>query len=369
MERKAYDPGMDAVYLAACALHGAVPQGDRDLDALLEFCKFHKITAMTAMALEPLWAPDDPAAKPWRQERDMAIRKNLLLNNERQALLAHMEKLGCWYLPLKGSVLQYAYPKFGMRQMGDNDILFDPAFRESLRDHMTARGYTVTDYGHQNHDEYAKAPVYNMELHVALFGVEYPALAGYYADVKSRLVKDPDNGFGCHFADEDFYIYITAHAYKHFTTGGTGIRHLVDTWVYLGKHDLDRDYVTGELEKLGAADFERQCRSLSRKLFDTPERPVLTEAETVFLNAFLRSGAYGTADQRVENALDRAGDRTGYVLGRLFLPPELLAVNYPVLNKHPWLYPLCLISRLFRALWKAPGRLLRELTILIKGKK
>ena len=44
MERKIYDPGLDAVYLAACALHGAVPQGTRDLDALLDFGKFDNIT-------------------------------------------------------------------------------------------------------------------------------------------------------------------------------------------------------------------------------------------------------------------------------------------------------------------------------------
>lgn len=370
MEHKNYDPGMDALYLAACALHGAAPEcdGDRDLEALLGFCKFHSVTALAAMALEPLWEAGDPAAKPWRQARDMAIRKNLLLNTERQRLLAHMESIGCWYLPLKGSLLQHAYPKFGMRQMSDNDILLDPAFREVLRDHMTAEGYTVRDYGRENHDEYEKPPVYNMELHVSLFGPEYPVLAGYYEDVRGRMVKDGDNGFGYHLTDEDFYIYITAHAWKHFTTGGTGIRHLVDTWVWVSGHWLDWAYVTGELEKLGAAEFERQCRQLSRKLFIQPEKPALTEEERRFLDKFLRSGAYGTTAQKVENRLEQAGNRgkAGYLLDRLFMPPALLAVNYPVLNKRPWLYPFCLVARVIRVLLKAPGKLLRELKTLGK---
>jgi hypothetical protein len=298
----------------------------------------------------------------------MAIRKNLLLNNERQTLLARLETMGCWYLPLKGSVLQHLYPKFGMRQMGDNDILIDPAFRESLRDRMVDWGYTVTDYGRSNHDEYTKAPVYNMELHTALFGVEYPVLARYYEDVKTRLVKDGDNGFGYHFTDEDFYIYITAHAFKHFTTGGTGIRHLVDAWVYQNSHRLNWDYVTGELEKLGAGNFEHRCRTLSRKLFDRPVWPELTAEEREFLNRFLRSGAYGTGQQRVENAMERAENRRDYLLGRLFLPRELLAVNYPVLKRHPWLYPFCLVARVFRALFRYPARLWRELKLLLKGK-
>lgn len=44
-----------------------------------------------------------------------------------------MEQRGIWYLPLKGIILKEFYPSVGMRQMSDNDILFDEAFAEQVR--------------------------------------------------------------------------------------------------------------------------------------------------------------------------------------------------------------------------------------------
>jgi len=51
--------------------------------------------------------------------------------------------------------------------------------------------------------------------------------------------------------------------------GGMGVRLLLDIYIYMKKfHDsLDWDYIKGELEKLGIADFERESRELAMKVF------------------------------------------------------------------------------------------------------
>ena len=93
--------GMEACYLASCALHGTVARIDEnwDLEKLYKFCKFHSITSIVAMALEEVWR-EHPAApeimKKWRQARDKAIRRNVLLNAERERILAHLESIQFW---------------------------------------------------------------------------------------------------------------------------------------------------------------------------------------------------------------------------------------------------------------------------------
>lgn len=46
-------------------------------------------------------------------------------------------------------------------------------------------------------------------------------------------------------------IYMIAHEYKHFSKGGTGLRSLLDTYVFLRHCDetLDKEYVESELKK------------------------------------------------------------------------------------------------------------------------
>ena len=91
----------------------------------------------------------------------------------------------------------------------------------------------------------------------------------YYDDIKNRLIKDEGNKYGFHFGDEDFYIYFTAHAYKHYKEGGTGFKTLTDFFVLNKSYGdtLDRKYINTELDKLGIRDFENDMRLLSEKLF------------------------------------------------------------------------------------------------------
>lgn len=373
--------GMDASYLSCCALHGQIPQRRSfDLNELYRFCKFHSITAIVTMALEEIWKtqPDEETAmKQWRQARDKAIRKNVLLNAERERILGFMESIGCWYMPLKGSLLQFDYPKFGMRQMGDNDILCDPEKTEEIYQFMMGSGYSCELHNQGNHDEFIRQPVYNFEIHRALFKPETaPELAAYYADIHSRSVKDDGNAYGYHMSREDFYIYLTAHAYRHFVVSGIGIRNLLDVYVFLGKYEeeLDWEYVQTELKKVDAADFESWCRRISKVLFGNPDSvPELSDADLDVLDAFFASGTFGTEAQLLRKAMEantgKAGGRVMYFLRRLFPSQELLGVMYPVVKGRKWLVPFVWVYRLGKSVLRRPGRVLRELKSFFKKAK
>ena len=65
-----------------------------------------------------------------------------------------MEQKGIWHLPLKGVILKEYYPSVGMRQMSDNDILFDYSFCNEVQAYMESEGYKAVSVGEGNHDIY-----------------------------------------------------------------------------------------------------------------------------------------------------------------------------------------------------------------------
>ena len=169
--------GYDMIYLAACALHHEIPSAERiasmSLPDVYRFAKHHGMQAITFIGLslrlsaEPGTAEkiDSELLKEWSDANAKAIRKNILFDAERRNLFDFLNEHGIWHMPLKGVILQDFYPEYGMRQMVDNDILFDSNFRETVREYFLSNGYTGVEKEDESHDVYRKRPVYNFEMH------------------------------------------------------------------------------------------------------------------------------------------------------------------------------------------------------------
>ena len=211
----------DIVYLCKCAVDGEKPDVQRirsSMEELYETAEEHMLTSAVGMALESSGIRKENFTKAIAQ----AQRKNALLDADRIKVLAALEEAGIWYMPLKGAILKDMYPKYGMRQMADNDILVDPGRRADVREIMEKLGFTVKMYEIKNHDVYYKEPVSNFEMHIYLInGRSNDQLLTYYLNIKDRLLKDKDNQYGYHFTDNDFYLFLMAHEYKHYVEGGT----------------------------------------------------------------------------------------------------------------------------------------------------
>lgn len=378
-------PGYDLLYLISCVLNDAAPDQQRieqmDLSMIYKTARFHTLTAIACMALESADAfrgcPDGELVRKWKENKEKAIRKTLLQDAERQNICSFMEQEHIWYMPLKGVVLKDLYPKLGMRQMADNDILFDSRFQNEVCQWMIQHGYKAVSVGKGNHDVYEKEPVYNFEMHTSLYGKAHNKdWVGYYQDVKERLIQDEEGRYGYHFTDEDFYIYIMTHAYKHYNGGGTGIRSLVDMAVYLQKKEdsLNWAYISGELKKLHVAEFEQNSRNLAKKVFSS-ERYYLTGDETELLDYFLGAGTYGTMENRIEKKLReyqpdgemiQGVAKRRYIAQRLF-PDESYYQDYvPFAYKHKWFRPLYFVYRVIRGLLHSRKIVIRELKIIMK---
>lgn len=374
----------DIVYLITCALHDKIPSAEKvqnmDLEQLYQITENHMLTAIVTMALESLWAvsPPEDRSTPdlWREAKGKAIRKNLLLDTERAQLLEQFEKEGIWYMPLKGCLLKDIYPKFGMRQMADNDILFDAEYREKVHELMLQRGYEAEEYGESNHDVYMKQPIYNFEMHTDFFAESSSEIwYQYYSNVKERLLPDAKKRYGFHFNDEDFYIYVTTHACQHFRTRGTGIRTLLDSYVYLRQKgdSLDWGYIRTELEKLGIAEFEEKSRILAERLFSenaATEEGELTEEQKEMFYYCLTSGVHGSKENRVVNDLKamQADEhpltlktKLHYYGKRFFQKPENV--------KYKWTIPFCWLWRVIRMPFTKPREIMQEVKTVWKAGK
>lgn len=374
------------LYLISCALHETAPEdavlGEIQWSALFSAARAHSVCAMVCMALEPTktFAQADPEVrKQWLDAKNKAVRRTMLMDADRVILMDEMEKAEIWHMPLKGSILKDWYPQFGMREMGDIDILFDPTRREQVRDIFLSMGYSAERYDIDNHDVYHKPPIYIFEMHVDLFEERvFEDLAKKYENVKEKLLPDQGKPYRFHFTREDFYVFILAHAHKHYSDGGTGIRTLTDLYVMNRKigQTLNWDYVNQELEELGIRDYETSSRTLAEKIFGTPKPEMefaLTEPEQKMLWYYMESSTYGTLENRITKRLSSmqadgkpisALTKIKYCMRRLFPGRNWCKLPYPFIYRHPCLLPAFWIWRLCRRIAVNSKGILRELFAL-----
>ena len=130
----------EVIYLVSCVLNERIPDAARvdamDLGEVYRAASNHSLAVLAATALESAGVRDDAFV----QAKGKAIRKAVLFNLERAAILEKLEAAGIWYMPLKGAILQDYYPDLGLRQMSDNDILVDLSRMDDIKAVMAGLG-------------------------------------------------------------------------------------------------------------------------------------------------------------------------------------------------------------------------------------
>ena len=385
--RESYDA---VVYLVSCALGGAAPSEeylkDKDIGAICTLAARHSVIALVAYSLEKIGKAPAKAT----ERKNMAIRRALLFDVERARILKTFESRGIRYLPLKGVLLKDFYPSLGLREMADNDILFDSQYRAEVHDIMVESGYEAEQYDRFNHDVYVKEPLFNFEMHVDLFAAhEAKQLYDYYKNLfdSGRLRHLEGTEYGYKMSDEDFYIYLKLHEYKHYSHGGTGLRSLADTYVFLRDKgaQLDFDYIDRELSSLGVSEYEKTIRGLAMKVFSleyaaspSEMHKVLSAEEFKTYEYMCFSGTYGTSDQDLHNALlsyerlcggDSTKAKRKYLWHRIFPPMKVYEIYYPFYYKHKILIPFLFLKRITRAIFKKPKKVWRSFVKIMKFDK
>ncbi len=370
--------GYDMLYLAKCALSGDKADLSRiksNLVVVYYMAEFHSIAALCGSALEEVVGVDEGAKNLFEEARNQALIKNAMFDAERQAVLNFLEESGIRYLLLKGSILKAYYPKPYMREMADVDIWYDRTHQNELAKWFENRGYLVECLGKSEHDVFKKLPIYNFEMHTELYSKAYNEVwENYYIEKLQSLSAMQDTRCGMQFSDEDFYVYMMSHAYKHYKANGTGLRTLVDFYVLTKQLEpkADRKYIDRELEHLGLVEFERELISLCQKMFS--QECLTTEEEQLMLERILLSGTYGTGENAIKNLIVKASQKNEitlraklkYIRSRIFLDSEEMKEHYHA--KYAWMLPFCHLYRILFVGMSRIGSVIKELRIVIRAK-
>lgn len=356
----------DLIYLLACAVNQTKPDSERvnsmQLELIYRWAQLHSVTALAASALEK--AIELPEV--FEQAKKKSIRRIALFDIERGRIYAQLNKEKIWHMSLKGIILKEYYPAFGLREMSDNDILCDADRMDDIKRIMEALGFQCTVYDERVDDTYVKAPV-SFEIHRNLFDErESELFHSYYKDIKSRLLPDDKGDYEYCFTPEDFYLYMIAHEYKHYILGGTGLRSLLDIYVYLKQWNdkLDWEYIRRESDKLKISEFEEKTKALSKATFSGAS---LGDTEKEELIYYISSGTFGTSEHALSNSIatklsgdDSEKAKKQYLKDRLFLTPEIIEKNYPFIYRHKILLPFLYLYRFMKAVFVRPKKILRE---------
>ncbi|MBO7150579.1 MAG: nucleotidyltransferase family protein, partial [Clostridia bacterium] len=300
------------------------------------------------------------------------------------ALFSFFESLGMYYLPLKGIILSEYYPRLGMRQMADNDILIETKYAKKIRAFMKARGYTIYSFGKGCHDVYIKGNL-TFELHRKLVEDrrEYKEAARFCREAVEKAKREAGKDRRLSLSSEDFYIYLILHFYKHFEYAGVGLRSLMDIYVYrfLSGISFDTQYLEKRFASLGIAQFEQSMRSLASAIFSANPADlssVIRELSSEQLDLFMflvSSGTFGTKTGEVRRRLEKAAKgksvtaftKAKYLFRRIFPGMAYYRSAHPRLYK--WLLPIPFLwaFRLLSAMI-SPRQFLNELRTLKETK-
>lgn len=341
--------------LLSCALRQeeapAVPEG-LDFSVVFSIAKKQQIYNIIFPLIKDMDVVPDSEKERWKNYSYSELVRTIAVDHDRQLLTEELEKHGIKYMFLKGLILRNYYPKSIMRQMSDNDILYDASKRDELLDIMKKRGYKLENCC-ENSDDFHKEPYFTFEFHRELF-FEEQSFCPRFDNLWERAVQDDEHPYQYHMDVSDNYIYSVAHMYKHFSTNGCGVRFLADIYLLYTKEQnrLDGEYIVNTFHEIGIADFADNALRLALRLFNNEE---LTEADIRLLNIFMKGGVYGDSRLTLVRKFDEVkGEssavkaRRKYIVKRLFPSRKTMTANFKVLEKRPYLLGAYYVIRLLR---------------------
>ncbi len=313
------------------------------ISALYELSKRHDLAHIVAASLQKngLLTDDQVSAK-FKQENAQAVYRHLQMEYAYKQICDVFEEKGIPYIPLKGAVLRQYYPQPSMRTSCDIDILIREENLECAVDALTQKGFQCGERHY--HDISLRSPRnIHLELH---FHIQENT------DNLDAVLKDvwqyakPMTGSCYGLTKEFFLFYMFAHMSYHFLAGGCGIRPLMDIWVI--EHKMGIAYPQAEelLQRAGIYTFARGITELAEACFSGQEKDAFSDT---LLSYIFDGGVYGSVRNRV--AVKKGDSTLRYVMQRLFMPYENMTIIYPILEKCPFLLPICWIMRIFKMLF------------------
>lgn len=320
-----------------------------DISDIYNFAKNQKLENMYYDCLLRNGIAVDTIPKEWENLYVINQAQTIVQEHEKSRLAKAFIDAKIPFLPLKGWHLRNMYPQEDYRYMSDLDILIHREDRAKAMQLMHMLGYAGGG-GAIGYDEgYHLPPYLHVELHYDIVGRDQKWY-DYYQTIwdKAFLVKDSE----FRLCWDDFYIHMIVNFAKDYFGKGTGIRPVLDLYLFLEKHeqDLNWKYVCAELSKLSLLEIDSQIKELAQQWFVEGNTCYKSEMGERLLNGNI----YGTLQQFVNNYFEKKTGKVKigflrkpiYIINRAFPGYKEMCYRYPRLVKAPVLLPLYWIKRL-----------------------
>lgn len=353
--------------LLRCGVNNTIPSAKPEevsWEAVYALAKRHSVSALAFYALRTR-KDELPAAlaEKWEEQNAMLLTKYVNQEHESSQLCSMFEQEQIPYMPLKGSCIRDLYPEPYLREMSDLDIMVQEKDITAASSIAQTMGYSVGS-GANYHVELLKKPYMCLELHLNLVPTDSPFFK-YYSQ-PWKFARATGMSYRRVMTKEDYYVYMLAHTAKHYYWTGTGIRSLLDAFLFNRAYrtELDLDYVAAQLEELKIVDFSEQIEALTELWFSVNPQCNRISCDTAEMRCYiLNSSTYGTAknyDQNVvrgyiSNGKSLRGAKLAMYMHMTFLPLCEMKGMYPILKKVPVLLPFCWVVRWFRILIRKPS--------------
>lgn len=353
------------INLTASVINGTVPpENSENLNwqEIIAFAKKQSVLNIIAYACAKLQnKPDATTMKYLKEFRQQKMVVEAQQEIEACDAMDKLEEMGVRHMPLKGYIVKNLYPSPDMRTMGDLDLLIDADRCDEVVKAFENDGFTFCAEG-DLHSNVERGNAY-IEFHRSMVDEDLETLSKYYADSFSRARLHDGYSFRYELTKEDMYIFLVAHIAKHYRYSGTGIRSLLDLYVYRKSYrNLDLDYIRNEIKKIGLVAFQQKIEKIADEWYSGNFNGEYNSVSSYIVSG----GVYGVVNSDIENAFisENSGNLKVNVIKNwfrtVFPGRELMTIRYPILKKFIWLLPIFWIVRFFDTLLRTPENFKRS---------
>ena len=316
---------------------------DEELAGLYKLSKSHDLAHLVGDALikNNLVKNDEVKAK-FQKQIMLALYRYEKMNYELGRLRTVLNEAQIPFIPLKGAVMRQYYPEPWMRTSCDIDILVhDEQVDEAAQVIVRRLGYNYEKKNYHDISLMSDSRVH-LELHHSIKEnkANIDVLLAEY-----RRYTVPFEGYEYQFTNEFFLFHQLAHASYHFLGGGCGVRPFLDIFILERKVSFDRGTLDKMLYETGIKKFSEEASKLANVWFGDGKHDNITRRMENFI---IEGGVYGNIENSVAVEQQREKGKFGYIFHNMWLPYELLCINYPRLRGHRILQPFYEIRRWFR---------------------
>lgn len=318
-------------------------------------CGLNAAFSNTVLTLPKEFLPNYEMIKILKENINAEILIDINHNYEIEKVLSAFDKYKIKNVPLKGYFIKLEYPRSDYRSISDFDILFDRNQIDSVKKAFSELGYEFL-HNDDNQYHFQKKPYMYIEMHATLVH-EWESYYPYLSEIIDKTSKRDGYDFSYKLSLEDHYLYMLVHNSNHFRLGGLSIRMLLDTYLYYCNHknEFDFDYLNEKLTLFKLGTFEKRIREIAFNWFSSDEPRITFDDLEIFILLSARLGRVDAGVMIGSHKMIKSAEKEGkkkskfsYLLKSLFPDRKSMSVNYPYVNRLPFLLPASWIQMWFR---------------------